>query len=165
MSGTPRLALPFLNAGQAQKEVTHNEALQILDCLVAGAVEEPPRNDPPPSPALGACYLVGASPTGAWGGRAGDVAAYTSGGWRLLPPHEGLSLFVKSNGQHAEYRSGVWEIGSVHASSIVIDGAQILGAQAAPIASPSGGSTIDSEARGAIGAILAAMRQHGLIES
>ena len=35
MSGTPRLDLPFLSAGQAQKEFTHNEALQTLDLIVA----------------------------------------------------------------------------------------------------------------------------------
>ena len=35
MNGTPRLSLPFLSPGQAQKEFTHNEALQILDAVVA----------------------------------------------------------------------------------------------------------------------------------
>ena len=48
MSGTPRLALPFLSPGQAQKEFTHNEALQTLDFLIAGAVEEAPRPAPGP---------------------------------------------------------------------------------------------------------------------
>lgn len=47
MAGTPRLALPFLSVGQAQKEFTHNESLQTLDILVAGAIEEPPRVTPP----------------------------------------------------------------------------------------------------------------------
>ncbi len=39
MSATPRLSLPFIVPGQAQKELFHNEALQLLDVLVAGAVE------------------------------------------------------------------------------------------------------------------------------
>ena len=39
MAGTPRLALPLLSVGQAQKEFTHNESLQTLDLLVAGTVE------------------------------------------------------------------------------------------------------------------------------
>lgn len=164
MNGTPRLALPFLSAGQAQKEVTYNEALQILDCLVAAAVEEEPRDDPPPTPGLGVCYLVGASPTGAWSGQAGKVAGYTSGGWRFFPPVEGMSLLVKSIGERAEYRLGAWEVGTVHAATVVIDGEQVIGARAAAITSPTGGSTTDSEARAAISAILDAMRQHGLIE-
>ena len=62
MSASPRLGLPFLSVGQAQKEFTHNEALQVLDSLVAGAVEEPPRASPPASPALGACYIIDAAP-------------------------------------------------------------------------------------------------------
>ena len=53
MSSTTRLHLPFLSAGQAQKEFSHNEALQALDFLVAGAVEEGPRNDPPTAPVHG----------------------------------------------------------------------------------------------------------------
>lgn len=31
---TPRLALPYLMPAQAQKHVTHNEALRMLDALV-----------------------------------------------------------------------------------------------------------------------------------
>ncbi len=40
MAATPRLALPFLTAGQAQKEFYHNEALQTLDMVAAAAVED-----------------------------------------------------------------------------------------------------------------------------
>ena len=35
MSNTPRLRVPFLSPGQAQKEFFHNEALQTFDILVA----------------------------------------------------------------------------------------------------------------------------------
>ena len=70
MSATPRLVLPMLEAGQAQKEVLHNEALQLLDALVAPAVEGPPLATPPPAPVVGSCYIVAASPTGDWAGRA-----------------------------------------------------------------------------------------------
>ena len=69
MSGTSRLGLPFLSTGQAQKEFTHNEALQTLDLAVAAAVEESARADPPLSPAIGDCYIVGASATGEWSGK------------------------------------------------------------------------------------------------
>ncbi len=65
MSGSPRLSLAFLSAGQAQKEITHNEALQSLDILVSAAVEEAPRATPPVSPTIGSCYIVGSAPTGA----------------------------------------------------------------------------------------------------
>ena len=80
MSSTPRLGLPFLSAGQAQKEIFHNEALQTLDMLVAGTVEDLPQDSPPTSPALGACYLVSDAPTGAWAGEVQSLAAFTATG-------------------------------------------------------------------------------------
>ena len=165
MSGTPQLGLPFLSAGQAQKEITHNEALQMLDFVAAGAVEEPPRNDPPELPTVGSCYIVGAAPTGAWIGKAQMVAGYSSGGWRFIAPIEGMSLFVKGSGIPADYVGGSWQLGSVRGSVLVIDGQQVVGARAAAIESPAGGAMADSEARTAIDQILDVLRGHGLIES
>lgn len=164
MTGTPRLGLPFLSAGQAQKEIFHNESLQALDILVAGAVEEPPRADPPTSPSLGACYLVGADPTGEWVGRQDCVAAFTSSGWRLTPPLEGMTVFIRSTAVWAVYRAGGWELGLVRGSALFVGGQQVVGSRAGGILSPAGGTTIDGEARTTIDQILAALRQHGLIE-
>lgn len=165
MTATPRLALPFLSAGQAQKEFTHNEALQTLDVLVGGAVENGPLATPPASPTIGDAYIVDASPTADWAGKAQNVAAYTSGGWRFVEPVDGLSLYVKSQGLWANYRAGTWEFGLIRGSSVIVGGQQVVGSRAAEIVSASGGTTIDTEARAAIDEILAAMRQHGLIES
>ena len=163
MSSTTRLHLPFLSAGQAQKEFSHNEALQALDFLVAGAVEEGPRNDPPTAPVHGDCYIVSDAPTGAWAGKPQAVAGYTAGGWRLFAPTEGMILYVKSSGVWANYCAGAWVLGELRGSRLVIDGDQVVGEQAAAIASPAGGATIDSEARTTIDLMLDALRHHGLI--
>ncbi len=48
MTDTPHLALPLLAAAQAQKHVTHNEALAMIDALVHLAVKE--RFTGPPEP-------------------------------------------------------------------------------------------------------------------
>jgi hypothetical protein len=165
MSATPRLGLPFLSAGQAQKEFFHNEALQTLDALVAAAVEEGPRPDPPGAPGIGDCYIVAVSATGVWAGKSQSVAAFTNGGWRFIAPVEGMSVFVKANGNWATYRMGAWELGTLRGSSVVIGGQQVVGARLTAIASATGGTTVDSQARTAIDQILAALRQHGLIET
>lgn len=165
METSQRLALPFIQPGQAQKELFHNEALQLLDLIVAGAVEEPPRDAPPASPAPGNCYIVGATPTGGWSGLAGRLAGWTAAGWRFVAPVEGMSLYVRSSGDTATYRSGAWEIGRVLGSELVIGGDKVVGARAAAISAPAGGAVVDSEARAAIGAILAVLRGHGLIEA
>ena len=165
MSATPRFAFPFIVPGQAQKELFHNEALQSLDMIVAAAVEELPLSGPPGSPLVGNCHIVGASPTGDWAGKAGHLAAFTSGGWRFVPPREGLNAYVKSTGATAAYRSGAWVIGELSGSQVTIDGEKVIGARGAPIAAPTAGATVDAEARAAIGQILTAMRDHGLIQS
>lgn len=164
MSATPRLALPFITPGQAQKELFHNEALQMLDVVVAAAVEGTPLAAPPASPGVGNCYIVGASPSGAWSGHAHKLAAFTSGGWRFVPPREGMTAYVKSNGTTAAYRAGAWDIGTLRGSELNVDGQKVVGARGAAIAAPSGGATADAEARATIGAILAALRDHGLIQ-
>ena len=96
MSGTARLNLPLLSTGQAQKETTVNEGLQLLDFVIAGAVIEMPRNDPPENPAIGECYIVGDAPTGAWTGWADALAGYSAGGWRRGPPVAGMRLYAQS---------------------------------------------------------------------
>ena len=164
MSSTARFGMPFLSPGQAQKEFFHNEALQTLDVLVAAAVEELPRNSPPSSPVLGECYIVGSAPTGIWAGRTACLAAFTSGGWQFLPPLEGMLVFVRSAAASAAYRAGAWEIGQLRGSNVILDGLQVVGSRAAAIASPSGGTTIDAQARSTLDQILTALREHGLID-
>jgi hypothetical protein len=93
------------------------------------------------------------------------VAAFTTGGWRLIAPAEGMSIYVKSAGSWGTYRSGAWEIGSLRGSSLFLNGQQFIGNRAAAIASPTGGTTIDSQVRATVDQILAALRQHGLIDA
>jgi hypothetical protein len=112
---------------------------------------------------MGSCFIVGSSPTGDWVGNAQYLAAFTSGGWRLLSPVEGMALRVKTDGQWVSYWAGAWELGTIRGASVIIDGKQVLGSQAAAIAAPTAGSIIDAEARAAISQLLVAVRQHGLI--
>jgi hypothetical protein len=133
--------------------------------LVAAAVEGLPLAAPPASPVVGNCYIVGAAPTGAWAGKAQSLAAYTSGGWRFIAPRDGLSAYVKSNGATAAYRSVGWVFGDLSGSQVSVDGTKVVGARGVAIANPAGGAVLDAEARAAIGLMLAALRQHGLIQT
>jgi hypothetical protein len=98
MSDTTRLALPRIVAAQAQKHVTHNDALQILDALVQISVLDRPRDDPPATPAEGDRCIVGTSPTSAFAGRPGALAAFDDGAWRFLTPRAGWIAHVRSDG-------------------------------------------------------------------
>ena len=163
MDSTERLALPLLAPGQAQNELFHNEALQMLDIAVAASVEGEPGDDPPSTPGLGTAYLVGDTPAAVWTGYARHIAGFGTAGWRFIAPKIGMSAFVKSSQTVAVYTDAGWEIGKVRAASVIIDGDQVVGPRAGSILDPSGGSTIDAEARAAVAGILATLRQHGLI--
>lgn len=160
-----RLGLPLIDAGQAQKEVTHNEALAALDLLVQASVQGIGVNAPPAAPVAGQAWVVGTAPSGAWTGHAGELAGWTAGGWRFAPAREGLAAWIEPTGTVARRRGGVWEQGLVRGATLVIDGVAVVRAQRPAIADPTGGSTTDARARTAIGQVLEALRAHGLIAS
>ena len=160
---TPRLALPLLQPGQAQKETTHNEALVLLDLAVQASVLAVGTNVPPVAPAAGQAWIVGAAPTGGWLGQPGTIAGWTSGGWRFLVPREGMAVWSVADGQVARFGDGVWALGVIAGSRVAIGGHDVVGARRAAVPEPIGGSIVDIEARAAIAAILGGLRGHGLI--
>lgn len=95
MSTTPRLALPIMEASQAQKHVTHNEALVRLDAAVQLSVADRDLAAPPPAPTTGSRYLVAAGASGAWVGGEGAVACERDGAWDLLAPRAGWFCWVE----------------------------------------------------------------------
>ena len=160
-----RLGLPLLAAGQAQKELWHNEALALLDLAVQASVEEIGRDAPPTSPRSGQCWIVGAAPSGAWVGQAGAIAGWTAGGWRFVAPRAGWRVEHLPSGQTATCDGNGWRIGDVRAARLLVDGAQVVGPRAAAITVPTGGATIDTELRACVETILIMLRKHGLIAS
>lgn len=160
---TSRLALPLLDPGQAQKEMSHNEALARLDLLVQPVVVAVGTDDPPATPAPGQCWIVGDAPTGAWAGNAGALAGWTDGGWRFVAPSKGMAVAIGGTGVSARFAAGGWRVGELVGSAVLIAGQQVVGPRAAAIPLPSGGTTVDGEARAAIDALIAALVNHGLI--
>ena len=160
---TSRLALPLLQAGQAQKEATHNEALALLDLAVQASVLAVGDNVPPVAPVVGNAWIIGTAPTGGWAGQARTIAGWTSGGWRFVVPREGMTAWSVADAQAARFAGGAWTIGVLAGSRVTIGGVDVVGARHAAIPEPTGGTVVDSQARTAIGAILGALRGHGLI--
>ncbi|TPG19949.1 DUF2793 domain-containing protein [Sphingomonas koreensis] len=158
-----RLGLPLLQAGQAQKEMTVNEALTRLDLAVQARVTAIGVDDPPADAEVGDCWIVGAAPTGDWAGMAGALAGWTADGWRFVAPGEGMMAWVTTDAATARYHDGVWELGAVRAERVLIGGRQVLGEQCAAITGAEGGAVIDDGARATVAQILVALRSHGLI--
>src|SRR5690606_23850993 len=83
------LSLPYLMPAQAQKHVTHNEALDRLDALVQAVVQDRDRAAPPAAPQPGDCHLVPAGAGGAWAGHAGEIALRRDSDWIFCAPRPG----------------------------------------------------------------------------
>lgn len=109
MPQTSRLGLPYIVTSQAQKEVTHNAALDILDALLQAAMVSVSVNTPPVSPVAGDCYIVGTSPTGAWSGKGKALAYYTTG-WNFVTPWEGLTVWAKDTNALYTYDGSSWGV-------------------------------------------------------
>jgi len=158
-----RFDLPFILPGQAQKETYHNEALAALDGLVHPAIEgflAPP----PANPVAGQCWIVAGGASGEWAGQEGRLALHTAGGWRFLAPVVGMAVWDKAAGHARLWTGSNWSDGKLPVAGLTVAGQQVVGGRLGPIASPSGGTTIDAEARAAIASLIVALKSHGLTD-
>ena len=142
---TGRHRLPLLAVSQAQKEITHNEALVMIDALLHMAVEAASSAIPAVTDNdIGKSWIINGTPTGAWASKAGQIACWIGGSWRFILPHEGMWVWNKSTRRQSLFISGQWTT-------------------APAIPNPVGGAAVDSEARAALSAILQYLRLLGIL--
>ncbi|MDO5606109.1 MAG: DUF2793 domain-containing protein [Paracoccus sp. (in: a-proteobacteria)] len=121
---TAHLALPFLMAAQAQKHVTHNEALRLLDGIVQLSVLDRDLTDPPASPAEGDRYIPAPGATGAWTGWDGSIAYWIDGTWMRLIPAPGWIAWVADEAQVIVWTGSAW-VPMVEAMGFVAQSASV----------------------------------------
>jgi hypothetical protein len=93
------LNLPFLQPSQAQKHVTHNEALRQLDLTVQLTVQSTNASNPPPVPEQGEVHALATAPTGDWTGHGSALAAWLDNAWHFVTPGTGWRAWdLASNG-------------------------------------------------------------------
>ena len=124
MSQTTNLQLPFLDANQNQKHVTHNAALAVLDALVNCAAVGTGLTAPPGSPGDGQRWIVGQGATGAWAGRDNAVAAWQDGAWSFFPPKPGFTAYAADRATLLAWSGTAW------APAVPTGGTQSTGANA-----------------------------------
>lgn len=142
-TSSARHQLPYLFVAQAQKELTHNEALARIDALLHPAVEE--RLSVPPVPTIsdaGKCWLIDVGSTGEWQNKASQIAVWLGGSWRFLVPVLGMRVRNLAVGTDIVWVGSQWVV-------------------APTVADPQSGATIDVEARAAIVALLTHFRTIG----
>lgn len=105
---TTHLLLPYILAAQAQKHVTHNEALRLLDGLVQLSVLDRDLTTPPGNPTDGDRYIVGSGASGDWMGWDLNVALWTDGAWLRLPPRTGWRAWIEDENVLLVYDGSSW---------------------------------------------------------
>jgi hypothetical protein len=109
MSDTsPRLSLPYIAPAQAQKHVTHNEAVQRLDVLAQLTLEGTDQSTPPAAPQAGQVWALGANPVQDWAGQPGALAAFMNGGWLFIAPHVGWQAIDLDDGLLKVWTGSAW---------------------------------------------------------
>ena len=109
---TPKLGLPYIDQGQAQKEVTHNQALKFLDGLVQLSVKDRSTTAPPGSPIEDDRWIIPAGATGVWSGRTNQIALWTDGAWAYFAPLPGWVCFIEAEGV-VVFANNAWQSVSV----------------------------------------------------
>ena len=109
-----------------------------LHCTIEGEVAAPPAN-----PLAGQAWLIANDPTGTFAGHAAAVAGFTTSGWRFIAARTGLRVYDKASACFRHYTDS-WQRCVVPAT-------------------PSGGATIDQEARTAFTNLLAKLVSAGIL--
>ena len=106
---TTHLLLPYILAAQAQKHVTHNEALRLLDAMVQLSVLDRDLTAPPVSPADGDRYIVASGATGLWTGWDLNVTTWVDGVWMRLVPRLGWLAWIADEATFFVWNGSAWE--------------------------------------------------------
>jgi hypothetical protein len=109
MDITPNLSLPLIAAAQAQKHVTHNEAVTVLDALVQLSVADRTRSAPPENPGEGDRHIVAGAALAEWTGWEDSIAVFSGGEWVRMHPRPGWSAWIKSEGQITVWDGNAWQ--------------------------------------------------------
>ena len=104
-----RLSLPLIQPSQAQKHVTHNSALEILDAVAQLNVLSRDANTPPTLTDEGAIFALGAAPQAVWAGHPNEMAIRSNGGWLFVEPREGWVLYDQADDVICVRKGKAWE--------------------------------------------------------
>ncbi|MGE0281729.1 MAG: DUF2793 domain-containing protein [Rhizobiaceae bacterium] len=108
MDQTNNLSMPYILPSQAQKHVTHNEALGILDAVVQLAIVDRTHTSPPSTPTEGERYIVASAASGPWAGHDDEIAHFLDGSWAFIAPREGFLAWDAAESQFVTWIGSAW---------------------------------------------------------
>lgn len=104
------LGLPFILPAQAQKHVTHNEALRLIDAILQLTVIDSDQTQAPASPANGDRHIVASGASGAWTGQDGFIAVFAQEAWEFIEPQTGWRAFDQASGNDLVFDGASWTV-------------------------------------------------------
>jgi len=108
MAETSQFGLPLLAAAQAQKHITVNEALAVIDAVAQLRFLSASLASPPNGAVDGDAYVVAPGATGDWFGEDGNLAISTNGFWRFVTPKAGWQGFNVETGSNQLFDGTSW---------------------------------------------------------
>jgi len=108
MDTTRNLKLPYILPSQAQKHVTHNDALDALDAVVQINAQSRNLSEPPAGPVEGSRYVVAGPGEGDWSGHDGEIALAAGGLWSFHTPRPGWLAWIADEALLAVFDGEQW---------------------------------------------------------
>jgi hypothetical protein len=108
MSVSPGLGITDIDDQQAGAEVTHNEAVRLLEVAAGRAVKDRDLTAPPGSESDGDAYIVKATGTGDWAGHDNKIAVYLSDTYKFITPSEGMSVYLQDENVDVLWNGSAW---------------------------------------------------------
>jgi hypothetical protein len=100
------LGFDDLAAGQADAYLAYNANLRRIEAMF-GAVEAI-TNTPPGSPGNGLVWAVGTAPTGAWAGKAGQLAHWYNSAWSFYVVPQYTRHWNKTGNVGIQFNGTAW---------------------------------------------------------
>ena len=91
-----RHAFHYIQSSQAQKHVTHNETVRLMDVLVQMSSISDQIEEPPSDAKEADCYIIPLHAKGPWAGRTDQIACIENDACRYLTPQKGLRIYVET---------------------------------------------------------------------
>jgi len=123
MSNSTNLGFTYLEASQAQKHVTVNEALRVVDAVIQLSIIDRDLTTPPSltSPTDdGKVYIPASGATGDWSGHVGEIAFFVDDAWQFVSPKEGWRGWVQDENVEVHWSGSAWALYPAQLESFVI---------------------------------------------
>lgn len=111
---SPKISVTLTEASATGQAARINGNFLLFDVLIQTAVLDKDLATPPGSPTSGDTYIVASSPTGAWTGKAKNLAYYYNAAWTFFMPKKGWRVHVDDENLYYKYDGSAW----------VLDGSQ-----------------------------------------